>query len=206
MVSVTEALELVELHSETLGKELLPLSEASGSILATDICSPMDLPPFNRSAMDGYALHSHDKLKYTLVGAVKAGDGPRFILGPGEAVRIFTGAMVPESADTVVVQEKVTRENDGILLQDREARGNNIRQRGEQLKKGELALKQGVVLSPPALGFLAEMGVSKVEVLRKPKVGIVITGNELVQAGNPLKHGQIYEGNSKMLQDRKSVV
>lgn len=200
MVSVTGALEMVGLHSETLGTESLPLSMAAGSVLATDVCSPLDLPPFDRSAMDGYALHSHEKLKYILIGQIKAGDNPKIILRPGEAVRIFTGARVPDSADTVVVQEKTVRENDSILLQGAETRGNNIRSRGEQLIKGELALQQGIVLSPPALGFLAEMGLTQVEVFRRPKVGIVITGNELVQAGNSLKDGQIYEGNSKMLQ------
>src|SRR5690606_20409998 len=82
MVSVTGALEMVGLHSETLGTESLPLSMAAGSVLATDVCSPLDLPPFDRSAMDGYALHSHEKLKYILIGQIKAGDNPKIILRP----------------------------------------------------------------------------------------------------------------------------
>ncbi len=199
MVSVEEGIALVNEHTGTGNVITKPTQEVLGYVLAKDIHTPINLPPFANSAMDGYAVKLHKSLSYNLLGEVKAGDNKNPVLKAGEAVRIFTGAMVPESADAVIMQEKVTAAEKSIQLQENPNKGANIRPLGEQLAKGALALKKGTKLSPAAIAFIAGMGLTHVDVYQKPKVGIVVTGNELVTAGNPLEDGQIYEGNSIML-------
>lgn len=199
MVSVEEALEIISEHTPVLQSVTLPLLQAKGMVTAQDVNSPLDLPPFDQSAMDGYAIKIHPENEYAIIGEVAAGDGKDIQLKAGEAVRIFTGAMVPESANAVVMQEKVSRQGNVIALTEVAVSGNNIRPCGEQITKGELALPKGSQLTPPAMGFLAGMGITEVTVFDRPKVGIVITGNELVVGGTALEPGQIYEGNSKML-------
>ncbi|MET6991158.1 molybdopterin molybdotransferase MoeA [Sediminicola arcticus] len=200
MVSVKEALQIITKHTQMLNSVTLPLISSRGMVTAQEIYSPLDLPPFRQSAMDGYAIRSHKEKEYSVVGEVAAGDGKEFQLKAGEAVRIFTGAMVPKTATAVIIQEKVTRQADSITINDEVVLESNIRPRGEQISKGSLALQRGTKLTPSAIGFLAGMGVTDVLVYGKPRVGIVITGNELVAAGEVLKEGQIYEGNSKMIQ------
>ncbi len=200
MVSVEEALQLVKKSPLVTKTSRIPILEALDCITAKDIYSPVDSPPFRQSAMDGYALRIHNSNQYSVVGEIKAGDSQQIHLQPGEAVRIFTGAMVPDTANSVVMQEKVDYSGKTIELKEKNIEGSNIRPCGEQLKKGELALKSGTKLTPPGLGFLAAMGMTVAEVHTKPKVGIVITGNELAEGGRPLKTGQIYECNSLMLQ------
>lgn len=199
MVSVEEALNIIAENTTMLQNVTLPLSRTKGMVLSQDIYSPIDLPPFDQSAMDGYAINIHPEKEYTIIGEVAAGDGKEVALKAGEAVRIFTGAMLPITANAVVMQEKVTREGDRITLLIDAVKGGNIRSCGEQMPKGALALPKGTKLTPPAIGFLAGMGLGEVDVFAKPKIGIVSTGNELVEAGEKLKPGQIYEGNSKML-------
>ncbi|ALM08234.1 hypothetical protein SB49_10790 [Sediminicola sp. YIK13] len=199
MVSVEEALQIIAKNTTTLQSVTLPLSKARGMVTAQDVHAPIDLPPFDQSAMDGYAINIHPVKKYAIIGEVAAGDGKEVLLKAGEAVRIFTGAMVPETAKAVVMQEKVIRLADSITLMEDAVAGSNIRPRGEQITKGDLALRKGTELTPPAIGFLAGMGIMEVNVFDKPRVGIVITGNELAEGGETLKPGQIYEGNSKML-------
>lgn len=149
--------------------------------------------------MDGYALHLHDKLTYTLIGEVKAGDGHQPNLKPGEAIRIFTGAAVPDSANAVMMQEKVTVNNNSILIAHHIDNELNIRPLGEQVKQGEIALKKGTKLTPAAIGYLTSLGITKVSVYKKPTIAIVTTGNELIEPRQALTHGKIYESNSKML-------
>ena len=199
MVSVEEALQIIAKNTPTLQSVTLPLLKARGMVTAQDVQAPIDLPPFDQSAMDGYAINIHPEKKYAIIGEVAAGDVKEVLLKAGEAVRIFTGAMVPNTANAVVMQEKVTRLGDNIMLMEDAVAGSNIRPRGEQIAKGDLALQKGTELTPPAIGFLAGMGIMEVNVFDKPRVGIVITGNELVEGGEVLKLGQIYEGNSKML-------
>ncbi|MET7029471.1 molybdopterin molybdotransferase MoeA [Sediminicola luteus] len=199
MVSVEEALQIIAKNTPILQSVALPLTQTKGMVMAQDVLAPIDLPPFDQSAMDGYAINIHHEKKYTIIGEVAAGDGKEVRLKVGEAVRIFTGAMIPKTANAVVMQEKVTRLGDSIVLMDEAVTGSNIRPCGEQITKGVLALPKGTELTPPAIGFLAGMGIREVNVFDKPRVGIVITGNELVEGGEALKPGQIYEGNSKML-------
>jgi molybdopterin molybdotransferase len=168
-------------------------------VLAEDVFSSINMPPFRQSAMDGYALCLHNSDTYQLIGEVKAGDEHNPVLRPGEAVRIFTGARVPDSADAVVMQEKVTIHAQQLTVGDAVYENDNIRPVGEQLKDGERALSKGTKLTPAAIGLLASLGITMVTVYPKPSVAIVVTGSELLPPGKPLTPGKIYESNSIML-------
>jgi molybdopterin molybdotransferase len=205
MISIEEALEAVNLNSEEISKGItLPINKAANSTLFEDVYSPINMPPFRQSAMDGYALNLHDDFTYLLIGEVKAGDNHQPKLNKGEAVRIFTGAPVPDSANAVIMQEKVLVNGNKITIENKLPIEHNIRQIGEQVKQGELALKKGTKLIPAAIGYLSSLGINKVSVYKKPSIAIVTTGNELVEASEPLTYGKIYESNSKMLESALS--
>ena len=201
MISIEDALKAVITNSKEVSKEvILPIEKICNSILYKDIYAPINMPPFRQSAMDGYALNIHNDLSYNLIGEVKAGDCHNPSLNKGEAVRIFTGAAVPDSANAVVMQEKVER-NDGYILINSEIQNSeNIRPLGEQIKKNDLALKKNTKITASGIGFLQSLGITKIKVFQKPTIGIIVTGNELVEPGKKLLHGQIYESNGAMLQ------
>lgn len=200
MISIEEALQLVKNTVESLLKETVkPVERAGGYKLYKDVFSPINMPPFRQSAMDGYALHLNDSLTYNLIGEIKAGDNLQPNLKKGQAVRIFTGAPVPETANAVVMQEKVDVNGHTITIQNQIPVNTNIRPEGEQVTKGTLALTRGTKLTPAAIGYLSSLGFKEVSVFKKPVITIVTTGNELVEAGEELEYGQIYESNSKML-------
>ncbi|MFL1011461.1 molybdopterin molybdotransferase MoeA [Flavisericum labens] len=202
MISIREAVQYVKKHSKPLLREVTkPLEKSGGYVLCKDVISPIDMPPFRQSAMDGYALNLHTKLEYDLIGEIKAGDNYHPILEPGETVRIFTGAAVPKSANAVVMQEKVELTNSKIRIEHHIDQDINIRPQGEQVKKGSIALKKGTKLTPAAIGYLASLGITEVSVYKKPSISIVTTGNELIEAGQPLPYGKIYESNATMLQN-----
>jgi len=201
MISVETALNIVKTNIAHVGKSTIcPVTDAAGQILYEDVLSPIQMPPFRQSAMDGYALCLHDALIYDLIGEVKAGDSHKVELKKGEAIRIFTGAPVPQTANAVVMQEKVQADNDKVRLKESVQLGLNIRPLGEQIEQGHIALKKGTKLTVAALGFLASLGITKISVYEKPTVAILATGNELVKAGEQLAYGQIYESNSVMLE------
>lgn len=200
MISVSEALSIIDKIKYSPSLRSLPIEKCQGYILAEDIFSPIDMPPFRQSAMDGYALTTQDNNIYELIGEIQAGAiSEEHIVKKGSAIRIFTGAKVPDTANAVVMQEQVTRENDQIIINASVTVNQNIRPKGEQIKKGAIALTKGTRLTPAALGFLSGLGVSSLPVFTPPKVGIIITGNELVSTGNELKEGQIFESNSYTL-------
>ncbi|MEE9362300.1 MAG: gephyrin-like molybdotransferase Glp [Cellulophaga sp.] len=199
MISVNEAIQFVENNSSVGEKKNLFLIDALNHILSKDIISPMNMPPFRQSAMDGYALHIQKSGTYTIIDEVKAGDGHHPTLNKGEAVRIFTGAAVPDSANAVVMQEKVTVVGSELSLQKPVLQEENIRKLGEQAQKGAIALRKGTKLTPAGIGYLGSLGITKVEVYKKPTIAIVTTGNELTEPGKPLEYGKIYESNSIML-------
>ncbi|MDX2046055.1 MAG: molybdopterin molybdotransferase MoeA [Chitinophagaceae bacterium] len=200
MISVTEAKAIIHKSIDQLAPVNLPLAEAAGLVLAEDVYSSVDIPAYHQSSMDGYALSfsgwkQYKKLK--IEGKVAAGDDEKLLSDPQKAVRIFTGAAVPEGADTVVMQEKIKTENGLLLIEDEKLQeGSNVRPKGSEIKKGELALVKGSLLSPAAVGFLAGIGITEVSVYPKPVVRIIVTGKELQQPGKPLQHGQVYESNS----------
>ena len=215
MISVNEAKQAVIDNTNLLPFENISIEKAYGYILAEDIFSPLSLPPFNQSAMDGYAFIFDDlqnKKSIKIIGEVAAGNSYKNSLKSGEAVRIFTGAPVPMNADCIVMQEKVMVEKDQLRVLDIGLKQHtNIRQKGSQIEKGELALTKGTKITAAAMGFIAGMGITNINVVRKPTVSIIVTGSELQKPGNPLKEGQIYESNSHSIiaalnRDRKSVV
>ena len=178
----------------------LPLLEALNFCLAKDVFSEINMPPFRQSAMDGFALHLHQDLSYRILGEIKAGDSHLLELKPGEAVKIFTGAAVPDSANAVMQVEKTSISNETLVLKEAIDNEINIRPLGEQIKKNEIALTKGSILNAAAIGFLAGLGITRVSVYQKPSVGILVTGNELVPPGQELEFGKIYESNCIMLQ------
>ncbi|UKM64418.1 molybdopterin molybdotransferase MoeA [Flavobacteriaceae bacterium GSB9] len=200
MISIEKAIQLVKQHIEPLLRVTTkPIEKAGGYQLMEDIQSPINMPPFRQSAMDGYALNLHDHLDYHLIGEIKAGDEKQLFLKPGEAIRIFTGAAVPDSANAVIMQEKVLVNGSKINIGQQIVPEYNIRPLGEQVKKGALALRKDTKLTPAAIGYLSSLGISEVSVYKKPSIAIVSTGNELVNLGFDLPFGKIYESNSKML-------
>lgn len=200
MIDVAVAKKLVRRLRPQLKTQVVSLSAALGQVLAQAIHAPIPLPPFDQSAMDGYAIKLGENPTYTLVGEVAAGSGSQPHLKAGEAVRIFTGAAVPEEADAVIQQEWVITTEAGLLFEKLPALGQNIRPKGEQLPKGGIALPAGQTLTPAALGLLASLGLTQVTTFVPPKVRVVVTGDELVEAGQALLHGQIYESNGLMLE------
>ena len=200
MISVQQALQFIEQYTQkTSNTVTISVSEALGYVLAKDVFSPIDMPPFRQSAMDGYALGSVQETTYTLVNEVKAGDTEDPEIKEGQAIRIFTGAPVPSAAKSVVIQEKVEVSNNQIILQESTVPMANIREVGEQIKKGDIALSKDTKITAAGIGYLATLGVTEIEVYKKPAIAIITTGNELIAPGQPLSYGQIYESNSLML-------
>lgn len=205
MLSVEEAKKILmdAVPLPETGK--MKVQDSLGYVLAADLLSPIDVPLFDQSAVDGYAIcFDRNKLKgnvFTLTREIKAGDAPILKMKINTAVRIFTGAPVPSNANCVVMQEKVNvAEQQVEVIEEFLKEGSNIRRKGNQIRKGGAGLKKGITLSPAAIGFLNTIGCSIVKVFKKPRIGILVTGNELVKAGNKLKPGQIYESNSGTLE------
>ena len=205
MISVSDALACV-LEGVVQGEgEVLPLSAASGRILAADILAPVAHPIFDQSAVDGYALRFADLAQFSglrQVGEIQAGAASLLPLQPGECFRIFTGAPVPDSADTVVMQEYAEVRDGLVYFSDEKLKcGGNVRCQGEQIAAGAVALRAGHRLNAGGVGFLASLGIADVLVHSLPKVGLLITGNEFAQSPADLAGGLIFESNGQMLQD-----
>jgi molybdopterin molybdotransferase len=202
MISVEEAKKIVIQHVFALSKKTtVQLADGLGCMLAEDIFAPLDLPPFNQSNVDGYAIKFLESKSWKVVGEVKAGDNATIVLKEGEAMRIFTGAMVPEGSDCVIMQERIRREGDTIQFIESELKqGEHIRKAGAQIKKGKLALPKGTVVNPAILGFLSGLGLAELVVYAKPKITLIVTGNELQTVGSDLEPGKVYESNSFALQ------
>lgn len=200
MISVAEAKKIIAENVYTLNPVTVSLQLAAGLTLAEDIFAAMDIPGFPQSGMDGYAFSFDDwsiNKKLKIIGEIAAGSNDFFSLSPGNAVRIFTGAAVPEGADTVVMQERVKTENSFLFVDDEMLQpGTNVRPKGSEIKAGALALEENTVLSPAAIGFLAGIGIAEVKIYPQPSISIIVTGNELQDPGKPLQYGQVYESNS----------
>ena len=200
MIQVEEALSIIAQNSTTMAVQKIQVSKSLGYILAETVYSPIAMPPFRQSAMDGYAFIHSEKHQYDIVGIVQAGDHSKIKLKENEAVRIFTGAHVPDNADTVIMQEHVMATENSILITRMPEQYANVRHKGEQIGEEEVVFKANTLITPAAIGFLACLGITEVEVYKKPKVAILVTGNELVKPGKKLSKGKIYESNSVMLQ------
>ena len=200
MIPVEEAIKIIEKNIVPLEeREQIYVLDSGGQILFEDVLASINMPPFRQSAMDGYALFLHDDITYTIIDEVQAGDNHRPVLKAGEAVRIFTGAPVPNSANVVIMQEQVISGNNKIILQRTVDMGENIRPVGEQVKIGDVALVKGTKMTAAAVGYLTSLGITKISVYKKPSIAVIVTGNELVAAGSSLAYGKIYESNSGML-------
>ena len=203
MIEVVEALKTIKTNISPIEIIDLEVRNSVGYILAEDCHSPLSFPPFNQSAMDGYALFYEDTdntTEFNVIDEIKAGDdASQITLHYSEACRIFTGAMVPNNTYCVVKQEDVVVENGKIRVTKQLVKGENIRLEGEQIIKGELAVKSRTPLNPGSIGFLSTLGFQKVKVYKKPKIAIIATGNELIEVGNELKMGKIYESNNSTL-------
>ena len=201
MISISDAKKLISTHLIPLAPVQLSLEHAYGLVLAKDIFASCDIPAFSQSSMDGYALKYADhQNSLRLTGEMAAGTSESFVLNTGETSRIFTGAPLPEGADTVVMQEKITRLDGKITLQDQSLKpGSNVRDQGCEIKAGELAMTKGSLLTPAAIGFLAGIGTTVLDVYPMPKISIIVTGKELQQPGLQLNFGQVYESNSYSL-------
>ncbi|HEV7821934.1 MAG TPA: molybdopterin molybdotransferase MoeA, partial [Burkholderiales bacterium] len=171
-----------------------------GRVLAEDIISPLDVPSHDNSAMDGYAVRFADLKtdgEATLAVAGTAFAGVPFAGGvqPGACVRIMTGAVVPEGADTIVMQEHVKVADKKVTIGGGHRKNQNLRRAGEDLKTGQIALKRGTLLRPAEIGLIASLGIGEISVYRKLRVAFFSTGDELVSIGKPLGAGQIYDSN-----------
>lgn len=198
MISVKEAKDQIHEAIVPISLQIIPLEQSQGLVLAQDQFAPLNIPAYPQSSMDGYAIkwEAH-RNRYLVVGEMAAGSNHQWTLQPGQASRIFTGAAVPEGADTVVMQEKTSRSGNELILQTiPSAAGENLRPVGSEIGKDELAMQSGTVLTPAAIGFLAGMGLSVIPVYPLPRVSIIVTGNELQTPGYPLGYGQVYESNS----------
>jgi molybdopterin molybdotransferase len=203
LITPAEALALTLAGVQPLGTEKLALEHALGRVLAADVLAPIDHPIFDQTAVDGYAFRFADwEMGRPLLVSdhIRAGDAGERVLGLGECSRIFTGAPLPPGADTTVMQELT--ELDGNLLQIRDAGlrlGGNVRRAGEQIRAGALALPRGQRLNAGGIGFLASLGITAVEVFQRPRVHIIVTGDEFAKTEAEFQRGKIYESNGQML-------
>jgi len=212
MISVEEALAKVLSYVEILGFEEKPILECQGQVLAEDVYSSINIPPMDNSAMDGYAVRAEDTSGATkespndldVIAELAAGSLPDEKVKPGTAIRIMTGAPIPEGADAVVrfedtdeISRKPARGNlsqIGILCHVK--KGSNVRCRGEDISRGDLVLNKGSLLRPSEIGVLASLGRCTALVIRRPIVAVLATGDELMPADQPLTPGKIYDSNT----------
>lgn len=202
MISVTEAKALIGENTALLQAAVLDLSLANGLVLAETVIAPHDIPAYPQSSMDGYAFtYAEALMPLRIVGEQAAGDTLIQQLEPGTAVRIFTGAAVPPGADTVLPQEKAeVKERKLSFDQNFVKRGDHVRPAGSEIRKGEVALTSLRLLTPPAIGFLAAIGISWVKVYPSPRIAIIVTGNELLKPGTEMEYGKVFEASSYALE------
>lgn len=202
MISLDEALARIESRIVPVHAcERLPLRDCLDRVNNETVRSPRDVPPLPNSAMDGFAvsidsLREGDLAELEEIGTAYAGRPFEGRCGPGQCVRIMTGALIPDGADAVVMQEQAeTGDNGRIRVDGNHRGGENIRQSGEDVAKGDIVIDAGVRLSPADLGVLASLGLSQLQVKRKPVVAFFSTGDELVPVGEPLEPGKIHDSN-----------
>lgn len=211
MLSVSEARERILAKFQTTTTEILSLIASSGRVLAVDISAAHELPSFDNSSMDGFAIRAEDtngsRLTLSVVADIPAGVKPNLTLTTGQAARIMTGAQMPEGADAVIPVEDTdfhsreagTLAPQTVSFERKVNSGENVRPRGMDLKAGQVVLKKGRTLQPQDLGLLASLGFPTVEVFGKPRVALLSSGNELIEVDQPLAEGKIHDSNSYML-------
>ncbi|HMP53504.1 MAG TPA: molybdopterin molybdotransferase MoeA, partial [Candidatus Melainabacteria bacterium] len=208
MLSYEEALNKIDETVEKLPAVDNAITHILGHVLADSITATFDLPRFDNSAMDGYGVRGEDLLTITdgkpkelaLIGVIEAGSQKAELkIEPGKAVKIFTGAKVPPSVDTVVMKEYCDDLDSAVRIKEKTEAGSNIRRAGEEFRKGDLVLPSGILVTPPVVGLIASFGHARFKVYEKPRITIIGTGDELVAPGGELSASQIYDSNSYAL-------
>jgi molybdopterin molybdotransferase len=194
LISIDEARRRVLDAVRPLGDEEVPLGQAHGRVLAEDVDSPVDVPPFDGSAMDGYAVIAGPEAELDVTGESRAGHPASARVEPGTAIRISTGAALPEGATAVVPLER-THSVGGRVAAEASAPGDNIRRAGEDVRAGSVVLARGSLLGPAELGVAASVGRAALRCSRRPRVAVLVTGDELSEPGRPLRPGGIYSSN-----------
>jgi len=196
-----------QLKPKALGEEEISLLEAYNRVLKEDVASTLDIPPFNRSTVDGYAVKAEDTFgaeenqpaKLEVCGVVNVGEPPKISLGKGEAAEIVTGAPIPEGADAAAMVEDTNREDAALSVYRAVTKNENVMKKGTDIKKGETVLKAGQVLGASEIGVLAALGITKVKVFMAPVVAVLSTGAEVTELGKKLPPGKIYDINAYSL-------
>lgn len=201
-VTVTEAKTILKSQKIRANSVFVPLLKSLGKFTASPILAPMDVPSFDNSGMDGYAIAWDDSGEgREVVETIQAGATPDFRLEKGKAVRIFTGAPVPIGADTVIQQEEIDRTGKMIFFDSKKFfRGVNVRKKGAQCKVGWEVVPKGTKITPGTIGLLASLGIHEVEVFPSPSIAIILTGDEIIDLGNDLQPGQIFNANGPALE------
>ena len=204
MIPISEALEIIEKQVGSLSAETVDLSESCGRVLADEIRADMDLPPFNRSQMDGFAIKTEDAenapVRLKIVGESIAGKGFDGEIKSGEAVRIMTGARVPEGADAVQKVELTEEKDDFVTILEKAKLRQNINLFGSEIEKGAKVFEKGGIINEQMIAAIASFGYASVKVYKSPKVAILSTGSEIVEIGATPQKDQIRNSNSIMLQ------
>jgi len=195
LIDIATARELVLSSARPLGSERLPLADALGRVLCEDVSAEEDLPPFDSSAMDGYALIAGPAAELEVVDESRAGHPAQRALAGGQAIEISTGALIPEGADAVVPVERVQVSDGRVTVPDTE-RGANVRHAGDDVRRGQGVLAAGTLLGPAELAVAASLGHAELPVGVRPRVMVLATGDELVEPGRPLGPGQIRNSNT----------
>lgn len=207
MITLDEALRLILEKVSVTKEETIVLSEAGGRVSSRDIVSSSKIPPFNNSAMDGYALISDDTegasqstpVVLTIIEHIRAGQVPKLKVQKGQAARIMTGAQVPEGADAVIMQEMTRKKDSTVEILEKVKFGAHIRKAGEDMDRGQICVTKGKVLTSADIGLTATVGCTSVSVYEQPVVGIVATGDELIEPHKPLEPGKIRNSNTYTL-------
>lgn len=204
--SLDEAKQILKQNftPKPVGVEQIPLSEAHNRVLAEDVVAPIDVPPFNRSTVDGYAVKAADTfgaeedqpIALKLCGSVRVGETPSVTVEKGTTVEIVTGAPLPNGADAVVMLEYVVQKNSTVFTHRSVSKGENVMKAGSDIHKDEVVLKKSQTLSSREIGVLAALGFAQVNVYKRPRVAVVSTGAEIVEPGKPLSPGKIYDINA----------
>jgi molybdopterin molybdotransferase len=207
LLPYNKALELVKSHSKEFESETIDLNDSLDRVLSEDIVSPVDSPNFDRSAMDGYAVQARDTFSISegshvtldIVDSVTAGKVSNTEVLTGKAIEIMTGAMMPKGADSVVMQEFTERDNDKVRIYKKVFPYLHVSRKGEDIRKGDLILKKGTIISPEHLSLLKSLGIKDILVKKTPRISIIVTGDELVEDVDEIETGKIIDSNSIML-------